>query len=123
MMSEYKDITQISVSSVASSIADSMLESGYFKDKADVMTFAAAYMIKNHFTEFKPATYTLTDSLGTNLASSTFDPERKWHTVIQILYDDTVTPYIYLRALMDKGLLMIQQRLQDDPEFSIVNEI
>ena len=49
-MADYKDISQIAVSIEASGYADEIIvETGIFKDKADVLTFAAAYKIKNHF--------------------------------------------------------------------------
>ena len=39
------DIVDIALSAEASGVADSILEKGLFKNKSDVMTFAAAYMI------------------------------------------------------------------------------
>lgn len=123
-MADYKDISQIAISIEASGYADEIMEStGLFKDKADVLTFAAAYMIKNHFDDFHPSMYTLTDSGGTNYGSNTLDPERKWHILISILYDNNDIPYIYLRALMDKGLRVIQKRMLEDSSYSLLNEI
>ena len=122
-MPEVKDITNITISSEASDIADSILEKGLFKDKADVLTFAAGYMIKNFYADFNPSTYTLSDSGGSNFASSTYDPERKWYTVICNLYNQTETPYLFLRALMDKGLISLGKRMRDDPAYSIITEV
>lgn len=123
-MADYKDISQIAVSIEASGYADEIIaETGFFKDKADVLTFAAAYMIKNHFEDFNPELYTLSDSGGSNFGSNTLDPERKWHTLISIMYDNTDTPYIYLRALMDKGLKVIRQRMNDDASYTLLREI
>ena len=51
------DIVDIALSAEASGVADSILEKGLFKNKSDVMTFAAAYMIKYYFDEFDPSTY------------------------------------------------------------------
>jgi len=42
------DIVDIALSADASSVADSILEMGLFKNKSDVMIFAAAYVIKNN---------------------------------------------------------------------------
>lgn len=123
-MADYKDISQIAVSIEASGYADEIIaETGFFKDKADVLTFVAAYMIKNHFEDFNPELYTLSDSGGSNFGSNTLDPERKWYTLISIMYDNTDTPYIYLRALMDKGLKVIRQRMNDDASYTLLSEI
>lgn len=123
-MADYKDISQIAISVEASGYADEIVaETGLFKDKADVLTFAAGYMIKNHFKEFDPGVYTLSDSGGSNFGSNTIDPERKWHSLITLLYDNSETQYIYLRALMDKGLKVIHQRLLDDTTYSLINEL
>ena len=123
-MFEIKDITNITISEKASSIADAiMLGTKLFKDKADVLTFAAGYMIKNYYAEFDPSTYTMPDSFGSNFGSSTYDPDRKWAVLIQALYGNTLTPYLYLRALMDKGLCLIQQRIDSEPSFRLIDEL
>ena len=117
------DLTNIAISSVASSAADRLMETNLFKQKSDLLMFAAGYMIKHHLTDFLPETYVLSDSDGSNYAFSTFDGEGKWAALIRALYPDCTTPYLYLRALMDKGVLLIAQQILDDASYSLVNEL
>ena len=117
------DLTNITISSVASAAADSMMETKLFKQKADALTFAAGYMIKHHMDSFSPDVYTPADSEGTNYAFSTLDTEGKWAALIKALYPGCTTPYIYLRALMDKGCLLVAQRMKDDPAYSLLDEL
>lgn len=83
------DIVDIALSAEASGVADSILEKGLFKNKSDVMTFAAAYMIKYYFDEFDPSTYYQSDNNGSNYSYSTFDSDGKWSTLIKALYPNT----------------------------------
>lgn len=117
------DIVDIAVSASASAIADTILEKGFFKNKSDVLSFAAAYMIKNYFETFDPSVYVLSDTNGSNYSYSTFDSDGKWSTLIRALYPGVETPNMYLRALMNQGLLLIGQRMEDDSTYSILNEI
>ena len=117
------DIVDIAVSASASAVADNILERGYFKNKADILSFSAAYMIKNHFETFDPSTYTLNDTNGSNYSYSTFDADGKWSSLIRALYPGVETPNLYLRALMNQGLLLLGKRLADDPTYSLLNEI
>jgi len=117
------DLTNITISSSASFAADRIMETNLFKQKSDVLMFAAGFMIKYHLQDFYPVTYTLADSEGSNYAFSTFDTDGKWATLIRALYTECNTPYLYLRALMDKGLLLIDQRIQDDPGYTLISEL
>ena len=117
------DLVDIALSAEASGIADSILEKGFFKNKSDVMTFAAAYMIKHYFDEFDPSTYNQSDNDGSNYSYSTFDSDGKWSTLIKALYPNTDTPNLLLRALMNQGLISLSQRMEEEPEFSLLSEI
>ena len=116
------DLTNITISSTASAAADRLLETKLFKQKADVLMFAAGYMIKHHLNDFSPETYVLADSEGTNYAFSTLDTEGKWAALIKALYPECCTPYLYLRSLMDKGVMLINQQMRDNPSYSILSE-
>ncbi len=117
------DIVDIALSASASNVADEILSLGFFKNKSDVMTFAAAYVIKNHFGSFEPSTYYQPNTNGSNYSFSTFDSDGKWSSLIKALYPETETPYLYLRALMNHGLLLIEQKMRDDSAYSLLNEI
>ena len=117
------DLTNITISSVASSAADEIMQTNLFKQKSDILLFSAGYMIKHHLKDFSPDMYVLADSDGSNYAFSTFDGEGKWASLIRALYPDCTTPYLYLRALMDKGVLLLSQKMVDDPTFSFVTEL
>ena len=117
------DIGNMAISLEASRIADRINDSGYFKNKADVLTFAAGFMLKNYYPKFNPETYTLDDTNGSNYSFSTFDADGKWSTLIRALYPNTDTPYLYLRALMNQGLLLLGQMMKDNPNYSIFSEL
>ena len=113
----------MAISSEASAFADRIMEDGLFRDQADVLNYAAAYMIKHHLNDFSPASYVLADTRGSNHAFSAFDPDGKMATMIRALYPETETPYLYLRALMDKGLLVLKEDMAQDSSLSIIGEI
>lgn len=117
------DLANLGISTIATAAADKLMESKLFKLKADLLMFAAGYMIKHHLKDFSPENYVLADADGTNYAFSTFDGEGKWSALIKALYPKCDTPYLYLRALMDKGVLMLAQKMNDDPSFSLVEEL
>ena len=58
-----------------------------------------------------------------NYSYSTFDSDGKWSTLIKALYPNTDTPYLFLRALMNQGLISLSQRMGEEPEFSPISEI
>lgn len=119
------DIVNISVSSDASVFADELKENGFFEDKVDVYTYAAAYVIKNHYKEFDPSIYILGDTQGSNFGVSSIDPNNKWAVLIKSLYPEmeASTPYRYLRALIDNGLTLLEKRSKEDLGFSIFDEL
>lgn len=117
------DLHDISISTEATEVAETIFEQRWFKNRADILSFAAGYMIKHHFSNFDPSTYVLSNSQGLNYGISTFDADGKWSMVIRGLYPNAQAPYSYLRALMDKGLLLLGQQMKDDPSYSIVSEL
>lgn len=117
------DIGNMAISLEASRIADKIHDSGYFKNKSDVLTFAAGFMIKKYYPKFDPETYTLDDTSGSNYSFGTFDADGKWAKLIRALYPNTETPYLYLRALMNQGLLLLGQMMKDNPNYSIFSEL
>ena len=117
------DITDISISLEASRIADSFVDTGLFRNKADVLMFAAGFMVKNYYKSFDPETYVLSDLHGSNYGPSTFEASGPWYSVIKALYPETETPRMVMRALMDHGLLLLGQRVKDDPSFTLTDEL
>ncbi len=117
------DLGNMAISLEASRIADIIVASGYFKNKSDVLTYAAGFMIKNYYPTFNPETYVLDDTLGSNYSFSTFDSDGKWSTLIRALYPNTETPYLYLRALMNQGLLLLGQIIKENPNYSILSAL
>ena len=108
------DIVDIALSAEASGVADSILEKGLFKNKSDVMTFAAAYMIKYYFDEFDPINYVVTDSGGNNYNIGTVDNDGMLSVLLKTIYPNSSTPYTYARSLMVFGLMKIGERMKQE---------
>ncbi len=117
------DLVNLAVSQEATNIMNDLLEQGLFKEQVDVLNFAAAYMLKHHSNDFFPETYTPSDSKGSNHHVATLDPSGKLKKLIIAVYPEaTEIPYIYLRALMDKGLLQLNMDMANQ-NFSLLDQI
>lgn len=60
--------------------------------------------IKNFYDTFDPSEYAVADSNGSNYNVGSFDDLAPY---VKILYPETDTPYIYIRALVNFGLIEI----------------
>lgn len=108
------DITNIRLSKKANEVADKLVSTGKFEDVKTVAKFALAYAIKNHFDEFDPKTYVITDSDGSNYNVGSFDNDGRLSALIRAIYPDVDTPYIYARELMIFGLLKIGELIDKE---------
>lgn len=121
---EAKDLNNIAISRAATDVAERICnEQERFSNLSDVLTYAAAWMIRNGEKDFDPIAYKPTDASGTNHAFGTLDKDGTWSKVITLLYPETTAPYICLRSLMDKGLLEIGERMDADPSFNLFSDI
>lgn len=119
-----KDLNNIAISREATDVAERICSNQEcFNNLADVLMYAAAWMIKNGDKEFDPITYKPTNTSGTNHAFGAFDKDGEWSKVISVFYPQAPAPYICLRSLMDKGLLEIGERMDSDPSFNIFSDI
>jgi hypothetical protein len=98
------DITNFRLSKTANSVADKLVESGKFDHGTSAAKFAFAYAINNFYKEFDPVAYTIEDSSGSNYSVGSFDDLAPY---VMALYPNTDTPYIYVRALINFGLIEI----------------
>ena len=100
------DITNFRLSKAANDVADKLVATGKFDHGTSAAKFAFAYAVKNFYGKFDPATYAVSDSNGSNYSVGSFDD--------LVLYPDTDTPYIYVRALIVFGLIEIGKVIESD---------
>ena len=98
------DITNFRLSKAANDVADKLVETKKFDHGTSAAKFAFAYAIKNYYGKFDPATYPVSDSFGSNYSVGSFDDLAPY---VKVLYPETDTPYIYVRALIIYGLIEI----------------
>lgn len=98
------DITNFRLSKAANEVADKLVNTEKFDYDTSAAKFAFAYAIKNYYGEFDPASYNLPDSNGNNYSVGSYNDLAPY---IKVLYPDTDTPYIYIRALINFGLIKI----------------
>lgn len=107
-----EDYTNIRLSGKTSLIADRVLESGLFEDKATLCKFAFAYAIKNHRDEINADIINAhTDSNGSNYSIGTLDADKYLAHFVIALHPEITAPYRYIRAVMVFGLEMLGDRL------------
>ncbi len=107
-----EDYTNLRLSWKASQIADKILESNLFEDKATLCKFAFAYAIKYHKNDIDADFINEhTDSNGTNYSIGTLDGDKYLSQFIQALNPEIKTPYRYIRAVMVFGLEKLGERL------------
>lgn len=98
------DITNFRLSKAANDVADKLVATGKFDHGTTAAKFAFAYAVKNFYGKFDPSTYAVSDSNGSNYSVGSFDDLAPY---VKVLYPDTDTPYIYVRALIVFGLIEI----------------
>lgn len=95
----------------ASETANRLKEAGYFSAMSEAAVFAASYVLKNEYESFDPAEFVPDDSMGSNYAYGTLDPDGRWSELLTALYN-TDTPRQYFRNLMVHGLETIGSAIE-----------
>lgn len=108
------DLVNVHLTKGANEVLEQIMSTGCFDYAITAAKFAMAYALKNHFDEINPATYTLTDSGGSNYGVGTVDPDGQLAALIRALYPETTTPYLYARALMVYGLMKLGERIDGE---------
>jgi hypothetical protein len=108
------DIVNLRLSKEANDVAERLVATGKFENVITAAKFALAYALKNHFEEFNPENYVVSDSGGNNYNIGTVDKDGTLSALLRAIYPDTTTPYIYARALMVFGLLKIGERIETE---------
>ena len=98
------DIINLRLSKAANDVADRLVETGKFDCILSVAKFAFAYAVTNFYESFDPGKYAVPDSNGNNYNVGSFEELAPF---VEVLYPDTDTPYIYVRALIVFGLTEI----------------
>ncbi|MGI6605007.1 MAG: hypothetical protein ACOX2S_08260 [bacterium] len=108
------DLINFRLSKKANEVAEILATSGYFDFAVTAAKFALAYAIKYHFDEINPATYTPSDSDGSNYGIGSLDSDGQIAILLKAIYPDCTTPYLYARNLMVFGLLKIGERIENE---------
>lgn len=117
-----EDFTNIRLSGKASLIADRILDSKLFEDKATLCKFAFAYAIKYHAGEIDAdAINEQTDSNGTNYSIGTLDGDKFLAQFVQAFNPDVIAPYRFIRAVMVYGLEKLGERFDSGTLYPISN--
>ena len=98
------DITNFRLSKAANDVADKLVATRKFDHVTSAAKFAFAYALKNFYGKFDPSTYAVSDNDGSNYSVGSFGDLAPY---VKVLYPDTDTPYIYVRALINFGLVEI----------------
>lgn len=106
-----EDLINIRLSLYANEVAEKLVATGYFDYTSTAAKFALAYALKNHFDEIDPRSYEISDTGGSNYNVGSFDSDNQLALLIKSLYPETVTPYLYARALMIFGLSKLGDRI------------
>ncbi|MBE5789635.1 MAG: hypothetical protein E7325_08305 [Clostridiales bacterium] len=104
------DIINFRLSKEANDVADQLVATGKFDHGTSAAKFAFAYAVKNYYGHFDPATYAVTDGFGTNYSVGSFNDLAPY---VLVLYPQTETPYIYVRALINYGLVKIGEIIKE----------
>ena len=111
------DITNLRLSKRAEEVAEQLKNTGKFDSAVAAAKFALAYAVKNYYDEFDPASYVVSDSLGTNYNVGSFDNDSTLIQSIRALYPGVETPFIYVRALAVFGLVLNFSQIELFSEF------
>lgn len=105
------DITNFHLTDEANKVANKLVETGKFDYVVSAAKFAFAYAIKNYYETFNPAEFVQSGNNGSNYNVGSFDDLAPY---VKALYPDTDTPYIYVRALINFGLIEIGKIIDRD---------
>lgn len=104
------DITNFRLSKAANDVADRLVATGKFDHGTSAAKFAFAYAVNNFYDTFDPSSYAVSDSNGSNYSVGSFDDLAPY---VRVLYPETNTPYIYVRALINFGLIKIGEVIDE----------
>lgn len=108
-----EDKVNIGLSVEANRVADRLEETGYFEDRLSIAKFALAYAVRNNL-DSDLSSYRVGESGGTKWNIGSVDNDQYLRDLINSLYPDGETPYRYIEALMNKGLLSIGEIINRD---------
>lgn len=123
-----EDLTNISLSKHASSVADKIMETGVFDDALTAAKFGMAYAVKYYMNELDTLGKLdelgeFYDSSGKNYNVGSVDPDHYIADLMSLLYPGIATPYRYARILMCYGLNKLGDRLEDNKFLPISNNM
>lgn len=104
------DITNFRLSKEANDVVDLLVNTQKFDHGTSAAKFAFAFAVKNYYGQFDPASYAVTDGFGSNYSVGSFDDLAPY---VRVLYPETETPYIYVRALICFGLVKIGEIINE----------
>lgn len=108
-----EDRINIGLSMDASKIADKLEETGYFEDRIAIAKFALSYAIRNGI-DTGLVDFKVGEGGGTKWNIGSIDGDKYLHSLMLSLYPETDTPYRFIEALMNKGLLKIGEKIASE---------
>jgi len=82
------DLVNFRLSRRANEVAELLAASGYFDFALTAAKFALAYALKNHFNEINPATYSVSDSEGSNYGIGSLDSDGQLANLLRAVYPE-----------------------------------
>ncbi|MGZ7444264.1 hypothetical protein [Paenibacillus sp. TH7-28] len=108
-----EDRINIGLSVESNKIADILENTGYFEDRIAIAKFALAYAVRNNL-DTGLTDYKVGEGGGTKWNIGSLDADKYLHSLILTLYPETETPYRYIEALMNKGLVSIGEKIAEE---------
>ena len=108
-----EDKVNIGLSLEASKIADKIEETSFFEDRLSIAKFALAFAVKSGLDD-KLIEFRIGEAGGTKWNVGSVDNDQYLRDLIVSLYPECETPYRYIEALMNKGLLKIGERINHE---------
>jgi hypothetical protein len=100
------DKVNIGLTNDANLVAERLELTGLFEDRLSVAKFAIAIAIKEGL-DNKLEDYRQTDSMGTKWNIGSVDSDQYLRDLMISLYPECNTPYRYIEALMNRGLIFL----------------
>ncbi|MDY6300204.1 MAG: hypothetical protein SPL46_09495 [Selenomonadaceae bacterium] len=97
------DITNFRLSKEANEVATKLESTEKFDHITSIAKLAFAYAIRNYYGKINPGKIVVSDSDGSNYNVGSFNDLEPY---VRVLYN-TETPYIYIKALINFGLIEI----------------
>lgn len=113
------EFNQFTITDEAFETANLFVEEKWFDNANEAGIFAAAYAIRNHYSDLNPTE--LRYSGGShNYGYSSFDPDGSWEMIIRILYN-TDTPRSVFRNLIIWGLEDMGEKIKKSGRLQITD--